>query len=75
MFFSTFHERDAFIGYQEDTTAAVVFQAKRQLQRLLKNRDPSSADWTRVQEIGIPPDELLSRSHDSEIPASAVRQP
>jgi len=47
-----FTERDAFIGYQKDTPAAVVSQAI----HLLKGEGPvvSSQEWGRMEQVSIP---------------------
>ena len=57
---SVFQEKDAFIGYREDTPASVVFQANRQLQRLVQNKDRQSPEWKRFEQAGVFDKELVS---------------
>ena len=47
-----FIEGDAFIGYQKDTPAAVVFQATHQL----RERSPAipSGEWGRMEQDSVP---------------------
>ena len=52
----TFHERDAFVGYQKDTPASVIFQASNMLKNL-KCPNPNKqvdalANFTCVRVIG-----------------------
>ena len=73
-----FQERDAFIGYRNDTPAAVVFQANHQVQRLSQNQDLQSSEWNRFQDIGIfteelTPARLLSEKDDPDVWTAAVR--
>ena len=75
---SVFKKWDAFIGYRDDTPAAVVFQANHQLQRLSQNQDLQSSEWTRFKGIGIfteelTPARLLSEREDPGIWTEAVR--
>ena len=58
--YSVFQEKDAFIGYREDTPAAVVFQANHQLQKLVQNTDRQSPEWKRFEQVGIFDEELVS---------------
>lgn len=48
-----FKEPHAFIGYQKDTPAAVVFQAINQLRELLKDGGRTPPAWQRLQQIGV----------------------
>ena len=57
---SVFQEKDAFIGYREDTPAAVVFQANHQLQKLVQNKDRQSPEWKRFEQVGVFDEELVS---------------
>ena len=47
-----FTEGDAFIGYQEDTAAAVVFQATHQLRG--EGSAVSSREWGRMEHASVP---------------------
>ena len=46
-----FTEGDAFIGYQKDTPAAVVFQATNQLRG--EGQSVSIQDWARTDSVGV----------------------
>ena len=49
-----FKEGHAFVGFQKDTPAAVVFQATNQLEKLISQVNPDeSPTWLRMQQIGI----------------------
>ena len=48
-----FEQAHAFIGYQRDTPAAVVFQATNQLRKLLSDGANMSPVWQRLQRIGV----------------------
>ena len=48
-----FEQAHAFIGYQKDTPAAVVFQATNQLNELLRDGANMSPVWQRLQRIGV----------------------
>ena len=49
-----FKEGHAFVGFQKDTPAAVVFQATNQLEKLISQVNPDdSPAWLRMQQIGI----------------------
>jgi len=47
-----FTEEEAFIGYQKDTPAAVVFQATHQLRG--EGQAVSSREWGRMEQVGVP---------------------
>ncbi len=71
--FHSFKECDAFIGYQKDTPAAVVFQATNRFKSL---RD-GTTDFSRSADYlgilgGIGPDELVQETEDSELWKQAV---
>lgn len=70
VYVSVFQTRDAFVGYRDDTPAAVVFQANRQLQSLSRNTNFKSSEWVRYHSIGIftgnlTPAALLSQDEDA----------
>ena len=72
-FSNRFKEKDAFVGYQKDTPAAVVFQASNQLRQYIRERDyvaHSSYLWVEAWERGLfgvaPLDELKNMQEDSE---------
>ena len=49
-----FEEGHAFIGYQKDTPAAVIFQASNQLKKLVASEGGDSTPaWERLQKIGV----------------------
>ena len=63
-----FKEGHAFIGYQKDTPAAVVFQASRQLKRLRKGpywRLESMQEYSVFQDISL--EELAMEEKGSEL--------
>ena len=66
-----FEEGHAFIGYQKDTPAAVVFQASKQLKKYRKGLSMS-----RLSESGIlgdiPTEELVKEAKDSDMWKDAV---
>ena len=66
-----FEEGHAFIGYQKDTPAAVVFQASKQLKKYRKGLSMS-----RLSESGIlgdiPTEELVKEARDSDMWKDAV---
>ena len=68
MFLSTcrFKGKNAFIGYQKDTPAAIIFQATKQLQSLKKmGENPSRWEW--LEQAGkLPQDGLVEEDEDSE---------
>ena len=39
---SKFTEEEAFVGYQKDTPAALIFQATNHCQKMMKHRSPTS---------------------------------
>lgn len=45
-----FSEEQAFVGYQKDTPAAIVFQASKQLERLRSEDSATSVHWKYLQE-------------------------
>ena len=56
LFSNRFKEKDAFVGYQKDTPAAVVFQASNQLRQYVRERDyvaHSSYPWVEAWERGL----------------------
>ena len=71
--FARFKEEDAFVGYQKDTAAAVVFQASNQLQQYLSG---TSYLWEVASDKGLlivpPRDELMFAGEDSELWRKAV---
>ena len=50
---NSFKEKDAFVGYQKDTPAAVVFQASNQLHQYVQARAHSSYLWVEAWERGL----------------------
>ena len=73
--FARFKEEDAFVGYQKDTAAAVVFQASNQLQQYLSGTCTSYL-WEVASDKGLlnmpPRDELMFAGEDSELWRKAV---
>ncbi len=70
-----FNEAHAFIGYQKDTPAAVIFQATNLLKRLRENQRPDSyASWQaeNLMRAGIISQTFFDLSHDSDLPTEAV---
>ena len=70
---NSFKEKDAFVGYQKDTPAAVVFQASNQLHQYVREREyvaHSSYLWVEAWERGLLEvasiDELECMEGDSE---------
>ena len=61
-----FTEVDAFIGYQEDTPAAVVFQATHQLERESLTIFPQRREWT--EPVGV----LGPKAEDEEEDVSSL---
>ena len=53
---SQFREEHAFIGYQKDTPAAVIFQATTLLRRLVEK--PGEAERLHLQRAGVLTDDL-----------------
>ena len=68
---ANFKEGHAFIGYQKDTPAAVVFQASKQLKKFRKG-----LSMNRLIESGIlgdiPAEELVREAKDSDMWKDAV---
>ena len=70
VYVSVFQTRPELCRYREDTPAAVVFQANRQLQSLSQNTNLKSSEWVRYHSIGIftgnlTPAALLSQDEDA----------
>ena len=76
---STFQRKDAFVGYRDDTPAAVVFQANHLLHKLIQGKKKKSLEWIRFDDAAVFDAEILSgitSSHEkmhSEKWISAVR--
>ena len=54
--FNRFKKKDAFVGYQEDTPASVVFQASNQLHQYVRERAykaHSSYLWVKAWDKGL----------------------
>ena len=48
LFIHRFTEQDAFIGYQNDTPASVIFQATQQLHQERRKQDEKSEEWKKA---------------------------
>ena len=68
---NAFKEAHAFIGYQKDTPAAVVFQATNQLKKLLSDCSMAAFYWEKLQKVGIvgniPAEELRDVGEKSDV--------
>lgn len=63
MYVTRFTERDAFVGYQKDVAAAVVFQASSHLKKLWNNVYPL---WKSAWENGLLGDFSLEAIREKE---------
>ena len=57
---STFQRKDAFIGYRDDTPAAVVFQANHLFHKLVQGMKGKSLEWIRVDDAAVFDADMLS---------------
>jgi hypothetical protein len=57
---STFQRKDAFVGYRDDTPAAVVFQANHLLHKLIQGKKKKSLEWIRFDDAAVFDAEILS---------------
>ncbi len=68
-----FHEAHAFIGYQKDTPAAVIFQATNHLRKLQENHgQEASTDAEHLMRAGIITLNFADVSQDSDLWIEAV---
>ena len=58
--YSTFQRKDAFIGYRDDTPAAVVFQANHLLHKLVQGMKKKSLEWIRFDDAAVFDADMLS---------------
>ena len=74
IYFARFKARNAFIGYQKDTPATVVFQASNQLQR--QKMRQGQRKWEGLEQVSIlgdiPVDELTEEVEGSTLWKQAV---
>ena len=67
--YSTFQRKDAFIGYRDDTPAAVVFQANHLFHKLVQGMKRKSLEWIRFDDAAVFDADMLSdiTSSDGEV--------
>ncbi len=70
-----FREAHAFIGYQKDTPAAVIFQATNILKKLQENQGHGNCnmDAERLMRAGIISEDFVDMSQESDLWTEAVR--